>query len=322
MPHVGAKKCSVFQQAVLLEGQSFDVLGVYRRFTHNRGMMRQTARLAACVIACWVIAVHPAAGQAIAVSARTIQPGEVVRVEVREPAESGDVAASVFGQRIPLEFDHERQIWAALVGIDVDTKPGAYRITIGAETRLLRVLAKTFEVRRLHVAEEFVNPPASAMDQIAGDNKKMAALFAKATPRLWAGPFVLPVEGTPTSNFGTLSYFNGQRRSAHTGVDFLSGTGAPIRASNHGIVALAEPLYFTGNTVIVDYGDGLYSLFAHLSEFRVKEGDQVLPDTIVGLVGATGRVTGPHLHWTVRLHGARVDPTSLVYATKEGTAVH
>jgi murein DD-endopeptidase MepM/ murein hydrolase activator NlpD len=278
--------------------------------------MRMLSRVAVGLVVCCLLDTRVAAAQTITLSARAIQPGEVVRVEVQGPAELEGVAASVFGKHIPLEFDRERQVWNTLVGIDLDTKPGIYRMTIGTQVRLLRVLEKKFEVRRLHVAEEFVNPPASAMEQIAHDNKKTAEIFARVTPRRWSGPFILPVDGPPTSNFGTVSYFNGQRRSPHTGVDFLSPTGTPVRAANHGTVALAEPLYFTGNTVIVDYGDGLSSLFAHLSELRVKEGDEVQPDTIVGLVGATGRVTGPHLHWAVHLHSARVDPTSLVYATK------
>ena len=130
------------------------------------------------------------------------------------------------------------------------------------------------------------------------------------------GAFLLPVAEPPTSSFGTRSVFNGQPRSPHTGTDFLSPSGTPIHAANHGVVALAEPLYFTGNTVIIDYGDGLYSLFAHMSEIRARVGDILEPETVVGLVGATGRVTGPHLHWGVRLQGANVDPLSLVAATR------
>ena len=278
--------------------------------------VRCRSRLIACTLACWLLGVNLAAGQTITVFARSVQPGEVVRAEVTGPSELEGVAALVFGKRIPLDFDEQRQVWNTLIGIDLLTKPGVYQLTIGKQGRVLRVLPKQFTVRRLHVAEDFVNPPQGAMGQITRDNRKTAQIFATVTPRRWSGPFLLPVDGLPTSNFGTVSYFNGQRRSPHTGVDFLSATGTPIRASNHGTVALAEALYFTGNTVIIDYGDGLYSLFAHLSEFRAKEGDVVAPDTIVGLVGATGRVTGPHLHWTVLLHGARVDPTSLVFATK------
>jgi murein DD-endopeptidase MepM/ murein hydrolase activator NlpD len=146
--------------------------------------------------------------------------------------------------------------------------------------------------------------------------KTTERIFHTTTPRLWSGAFLLPVDGMPNSNFGSRSYFNGRARSPHAGVDFTAATGTPIRAANHGVIVLAEPLYFTRNTVIVDYGSGLYSLFAHLSEFHVKSGDTVSPDTVVGRVGQTGRVTGPHLHWSVRLQGARVDPLSLVAATQ------
>ena len=243
----------------------------------------------------------PAAGQGpITLSAH---PGDVVRVEG---------TALVFGKS-----------WNGLIGVDLAVKPGAYPVTIKAGsvgsksvTTVLTVLPKQFPVRRLQVPPDFVTPPAGALEQIAADNKKTAAIFARVGPRRWTGPFKLPVDGRPTSNFGTRSYFNGQPRSPHSGIDFLSASGTPIRAANDGIVVLAESLYFTGNTVIVDYGDGLYSLFAHLSEFRVHDGEVVKPDTIVGLVGATGRVTGPHLHWAVKLQGARIDPASLVAATE------
>ena len=143
----------------------------------------------------------------------------------------------------------------------------------------------------------------------------LAEAYARVSARKWTDAFVLPVDGKPTSNFGTRSYYNGQQRAPHAGVDFVGEPGTPIRAANHGEVVVAAPMYFTGNTVVVDYGDRLFSVFAHLSELHVKAGDTVEPTTIVGLVGATGRVTGPHLHWSVRLNGARVDPLSLVAAT-------
>ena len=116
------------------------------------------------------------------------------------------------------------------------------------------------------------------------------------------------------SAFGTRSILNGQPRSPHSGADFRSAAGTPIKAPNAGRVVLAGDRYFTGNTVIIDHGLGLFSLFAHLSEVSVKEGDSVQSGEVVGKVGATGRVTGPHLHWSVRLSGARVDPLSLLAA--------
>ena len=231
----------------------------------------------------------------------TGHPGDVVAI-------SGTVKA--FGKS-----------WDGLVGIDLNVKPGVYPISIvandGSPSRStsLTVLAKAFTVRRLRVAPSFVNPPDTEVPRILEEAKRTEAIFKQHTARKWTGAFQLPVDGQPTSNFGTRSFYNGQARSPHTGVDFLSPTGTPIHAANSGTVALAEPLYFTGNTVIVDYGDGLFALFAHMSEIHVHAGDAVTPDTILGLVGQTGRVTGPHLHWAVRLQGARVDPLTLVAAT-------
>ena len=241
----------------------------------------------------------------------SIYPGDVVRVDV---AGVGTFSASVFG----------KQIKDGLIGVDLDTKPGAYPLNIATPqgrvaTVSLRILPKAFPVRRLSVPPGFVNPAPEELGRISREFKTTEGIFHSASARKWRGPFLLPVDGTPNSNFGTRSYYNGRRRSPHAGVDFVGAPGTPIRAANHGVIALAEPLYFTGNTVIVDYGGGLYSLFAHLSEFKVKSGDTVAPDTVVGLVGATGRVTGPHLHWSVRLQGARVDPLSLVAATKRQT---
>jgi murein DD-endopeptidase MepM/ murein hydrolase activator NlpD len=279
--------------------------------------MPKSARIQFVVlfVSCSMGVASVARAQVISIEARAIQPGEVVRVEVPGPADLNAVTASAFGKKIPLEYDAQRQVWNALIGIDLATKPDLYRITIGSQARFLRVTSRPAVVRHLKVAPNFVNPPASEMERIAEEVKKQEQIFARSTPRQWIGPFILPVNEAPTSSFGTVSFYNGERRSPHAGVDFPSPAGTPIHAANHGTVVLAEPLYFTGNTVIVDYGDGLYSLFAHLSEFRSKVGDVVGSDSVIGLVGATGRVTGPHLHWTVRLHGARVDATSLVYAT-------
>jgi murein DD-endopeptidase MepM/ murein hydrolase activator NlpD len=123
---------------------------------------------------------------------------------------------------------------------------------------------------------------------------------------------VVPVPGVPGSNFGSRSIFNGEERAPHAGVDFRGATGTPVRAPAGGRVVLAEDLFFTGQTVVIDHGLGLYSLLAHLSRLDVAPGQAVAQGDTVGLLGATGRVTGPHLHWTVRLNGARVDPLRVV----------
>jgi murein DD-endopeptidase MepM/ murein hydrolase activator NlpD len=134
------------------------------------------------------------------------------------------------------------------------------------------------------------------------------------TPRKWSGAFVLPVDGQPTSNFGTRVFQRSAPQSPPASIFSARPAHHPRRQPRRG--GAGQPLYFTGNTVVIDYGGGLYSLYAHLSEFRTREGDTVSPDTVVGLVGATGRVTGPHLHWGVWLQGAHVDPIALVHATR------
>jgi murein DD-endopeptidase MepM/ murein hydrolase activator NlpD len=250
----------------------------------------------------------------------SIGQGDVVRIDVIGEADK-PITGTMFGKDLTFWFDASHLQWSALAGVDLETKPGQYSLGIdrgGARVsmRAIQVQAKEFRARRLRVPETFVNPPPEAVAQIEKDSKMIAAVYAQATSRKWNGAFILPVEGPPTSNFGTRSYYNGRPRSPHAGVDFTSEAGTPIRAANHGTVALAAPLYFTGNTVIVDHGARLFSVFAHLSEIHVKTGDVVAPQTIVGLVGATGRVTGPHLHWSVRLNGARVDPLSLIAATQ------
>lgn len=256
----------------------------------------------------------------VTVSPASIAPGDVVRIDVNGAA-GERITATVLAQTLTFAFDEARGVWRALAGIDLDSKPGTYPLRMsrnGAEISAprIQIVPKQFTVRRLRVPAGFVTPPPEARKQIALDSKLLAAAYARDTPQRWTGAFIKPVNGTPTSNFGTRSYYNGGRRAPHAGVDFMSGTGTPIRASNHGTIALAAPLYFTGNTVIVDHGARLFSVFAHLSALHVKLGDVATPETIVGLVGATGRVTGPHLHWSVRLNGARVDPLSLVAVTQ------
>jgi murein DD-endopeptidase MepM/ murein hydrolase activator NlpD len=258
----------------------------------------------------------------ISVAARSVQPGEVVRLDIRCSCQDEAPSATVFGRDVPLFSVGAEGGWRGLIGIDLETTPGPYPIavTMGRDghveaTRTLEVAAKQFTVRRLRVAGRFVDPPESAQARIAREAEILDSLFAASTVRVWDLPFRLPVTQAPISNFGTRSVFNGKPRSPHGGVDFASPTGTPIAAPSAGHVALAMPLYFTGNTVIIDHGQGIYSLFAHLSKFSVQQGALVARGDVVGLVGATGRVTGPHLHWTVRLHGARVDPLSLIAAT-------
>jgi murein DD-endopeptidase MepM/ murein hydrolase activator NlpD len=248
--------------------------------------------------------------------ARAVQPGEVVVMTIEAPADVESVHIAALGH-VAVPFQLEPGRWRALLGIDLDVKPGTHPIAIDAGTyhtaKNLLVQPKTFGTRRLTVNPDFVTPPPSAAERIAREAELMAAAWRSSPPKpLWSGAFAKPVREAANSAFGTRSIFNGVPRNAHGGADFLSPAGTPVKAPNAGRVAIARDLYYSGNTVVLDHGAGLFSVLAHLSAIEVAEGEQVERGVLVGRVGATGRVTGAHLHWAVRLNDARVDPLSLL----------
>jgi murein DD-endopeptidase MepM/ murein hydrolase activator NlpD len=220
-----------------------------------------------------------------------------------------------------MSFRRDPLTWQVVIGIDLDVKPGTYPIAIAIERptgpeRLehpVTVAAKPFPTRRLTVDGAYVDPPSDVQARIVEEARLLTSIWSASAPeRLWTGAFVPPVPHEANSAFGTRSIFNGQARSPHGGADFLSPARTPVAAPNGGRVVLARDLYYTGGTVVVDHGLGLVSLFAHLSRIDVRVGDAVTAGQALGLVGSTGRVTGPHLHWTLRLGGTRVDPLSLL----------
>ena len=280
-----------------------------------------------------LVAVGLPQGNAVRIkpSARAIQPGELVLLTITAPDRMDGLRARAFGQDLlPTRVDD--RTWHVLVGIDLDVEPGKHDVALRwtqagktstqAATTALVVTAKTFRTRNLTVPETFVNPPESAQAQIAADAKLIAEAWNSTTEeRYWKGPFIVPVPHEANSAFGSRSVFNGEARSPHGGADFASPTGTPIKAPNAGRIVIARDMYYTGGTVAIDHGVGLVSLVAHLSKIDVKEGAMVQAGEIVGEVGATGRVTGPHLHWAVKARGARVDPLSLlaVLGNKSGS---
>lgn len=254
--------------------------------------------------------------------ARSLQPGEVVLMNARCSVELEKVEAHGFDREILFYSTQDASVWQGLVGIDLETVPGEYVLKVHSTTKggavveagyRLRVEGKDFPVRRLTVADEFVTPPKQTLARIGRESKRVSAIFqAVSEEKLWKGSFLRPVPGKATSSFGKRNILNGQVRSPHSGTDFRAGQGTPVTAPNVGKVVLAAELYFSGKTVILDHGLGLYSYLAHLSRLAVQEGDTVSPGSLVGYVGATGRVTGPHLHWSIRMAEARVDPLSLM----------
>ena len=258
-------------------------------------------------------------GWAVRLDDPRVQPGDVLRVVVSPPIEAERVEGRWGGRVVP--FTRDGGSWFALLGVDVAETPGSRVLALTASapgSRLahdesITVASKPFRTRRLRVNPKFVIPPDSALPRITSETALLNALFRTASPeRWWRDGAVRPVEGVAVSGFGVRSILNGQNRGPHNGLDLAAGTGTPVYAPTPGVVAYAREFYYSGNTVILDHGMGLYSTMAHLSVIDVQEGQRVEQGTLLGKVGATGRVTGPHLHWAVRLHGARVDPLSLL----------
>jgi murein DD-endopeptidase MepM/ murein hydrolase activator NlpD len=211
--------------------------------------------------------------------------------------------------------------WYALVGVDVEGPVGPSTLKIlvhagdGARdlSRAVEIHAAHYRTGSLTVAPKFVEPGPDELKRIKEESELKARVFAaSAAEPLWSGSFRAPVTAQPTDSFGTRRMFNGKLASIHKGMDFRASTGTPVRAGNSGTVVLARSLYYEGNCVVIDHGLGLYTLSMHLSRIDVKEGQQVATGERLGLSGATGRVTGPHLHWAVRWQGAYLDPAKLL----------
>ena len=172
-----------------------------------------------------------------------------------------------------------------------------------------------YRLEQLSVAPQFGRPqPAAIQQRIAEEAARARAVSTQShgTPRMWEPPFVQPRESRITSGFGNGRVFNGQVQSRHTGTDFAGAVGAPVHAPARGIVALVDDFHLGGGVVYLDHGAGLVTAYLHLSEKSVAEGDTVESGQVIGRVGATGRVTGPHLHWIVRYGGHTVDAMSLL----------
>jgi murein DD-endopeptidase MepM/ murein hydrolase activator NlpD len=214
-------------------------------------------------------------------------------------------------------------VWRALVGVDLEQTAGDFKFTVTAKSAdgaavscgagiLVRV--GKFPTERLKVAPNFVEPNPEQAAKAAEDQKKLRALYATVTPqKLWTGAFRIPLDGVKTGgNFGKRRVLNGKSNSPHSGVDLASPTGTPVHAAQSGRIVLAEALYFAGNTVLIDHGLGVYTLYGHFSEIDAKVGDEVKVGDVIGKVGATGRVTGPHLHWGLEVDHARVNAMEIV----------
>jgi murein DD-endopeptidase MepM/ murein hydrolase activator NlpD len=248
--------------------------------------------------------------------------GAPVFLEVTPPAHLQSLSATWLGHNVTFSQSTGRT-WFALAGTSLETRPGSYPLALDATTtsgsqihflRNLRIARAKYPVIRLTVSKEFTEPNPQQQQTIVADQEVKHETFAKpsAPDREWSGSFRPPVDAPVSDVFGIRRVFNGVTKSVHQGLDYRVPPGTPVAAVNSGTVLLARPLYFEGNCVMLDHGQGLITLYLHLSEIDVKEGDHIERGQLLGRSGATGRATGPHLHLAVRWQGVYLNPAGLL----------
>jgi murein DD-endopeptidase MepM/ murein hydrolase activator NlpD len=226
--------------------------------------------------------------------------------------------ASLDGARALVLRDGER--WVAVVGIPLDTKPGRLELVVGqggkTERLAFAVADKKYDVQKLKVAPSQVDLSKMDLERVAAEKVRIRkALDTYSDTRPATLRLVAPVPGERSSSYGLRRFFNNQARNPHTGMDIAAATGTPIAAAAAGTVADVGDYFFNGNTVILDHGSGLVTMYCHLSRIDVEAGQAVEAGETIGAVGATGRVTGPHLHFGVTLNRTMVDPALLLQET-------
>ncbi|MEJ2139658.1 MAG: M23 family metallopeptidase [Gammaproteobacteria bacterium] len=247
-------------------------------------------------------------------------PGQAVVVEI--PFEPELEAVTLEWQAQEISMARADSGWFALLGVDLDVAPGPYEVDAvfryagnrqERRTLALTVTPKEYPTTRLTVEPKYVELSPANQKRAAQDKKRIEAAYATtAAEPYWTDVFTVPIPGvTGGRNFGHRRVFNDQPRAPHSGADLTAAEGTEIRSTNRGRVVLTGDFFFNGNAVFVDHGMGVLSMYLHLSKILVEEGQLVERGELLGLAGATGRVTGPHLHWGVKVTGARVDPFTL-----------
>ena len=286
-------------------------------------MARRCAKWACCL---WLFTAVSAAAQALPPFTVTLEPERLYtgspclfRVASQIPLKA--VTGTWMWRRLSFTFDAQARAWYAFGGVGLEAAQARYPLVITATLPSGEVVTSTFQVpvaqmeyplSLLTVDPDFLDPNPATRARIKRERALKHELFGRVTPvSFLEGSFRLPLNSSLSGVFGARRTYNGQRRGRHQGADYDASLGTPVTALNGGKVLLARNLFFEGNCVVLDHGQGLLTMYLHFSAFKVKEGDTVKRGQVLGLSGATGRVTGPHLHVAVRWQGIYVDPVRL-----------
>jgi murein DD-endopeptidase MepM/ murein hydrolase activator NlpD len=248
--------------------------------------------------------------------------GAPIVFEVTPSVRLTALSAKWLEHEVLFSYDAAAKAWFGIAGVSLETRPGTYTLELkGTTSKSAEItFSKTIAIRAakypsiaVTVAKRFTEPSKEQLERIHQDKTVKQDVFQHTDPeREWSGKFRPPVDVPVSDVFGTRRTFNGKVQSMHQGLDFAAPTGTPVSAVNSGTVLLAGPLYFEGNCVVLDHGQGLLTLYLHLSEIKVKQGERIARGQEIGLSGGTGRATGPHLHLAVRWQGVYLNPATLL----------
>jgi len=294
---------------------------------HGGGWRRALGLVMAAAMALCPVAMMPAPLLAAGVSPKAVvQPktlkgrqGDVVTLTLTLPASDVVPSGRLAGHDVPFFRLGESGRFGALVGSDIDAPAGKHTLTVTVGDRTVAkvpvvIVAQHFPTQTLTVPDAMVHLDEAALTRVKQEQEEVLTAMAPVTAeRWWSGSFLLPTDGPLMGSFGKRRIINGEPRNPHSGEDFAAPEGAQVVAANDGVVCLIGDHFFSGHSVFIDHGDGLYTMYFHLSKVSVESAQRVRKGDVIGLVGSSGRATGPHLHWGARLNGARINPIELTH---------
>jgi murein DD-endopeptidase MepM/ murein hydrolase activator NlpD len=292
----------------------------FSEYIESRGMktLKNSLFIIALVFSTFLANAAIAASPKIILQPKNIGPGDIGTVSVKNV--TGTVEGTFNGKK--LYFNAAKNSYKAILGIDLNSEPGTYPLEVLSNGRKIlkkvRIVKKKYPLQRLTLPEGMVVLSPENEARAERELKKISAIWPVDSPRIWSGEFIDPLPGKKIGTpFGVRRIINHIPKSSHSGVDITADEGEPVLAPNDGVVVLVDDEFYSGNSVVLDHGQGIYTMFFHLSKINVRYGQAVTKGEVIALVGSTGRATGAHLHWGVRLQGARVDPLELIHLKLE-----
>jgi murein DD-endopeptidase MepM/ murein hydrolase activator NlpD len=253
---------------------------------------------------------------------KRVANGSPVLLQITSPQRLESLSGKWLEHEVFFSFDPHSNTWRGIAGASLETKPGKYDLTLLGKTKAgnelsfqqsISVGKANYRQISVTVPKQYTEPGPEQLREIEEDKAIKQRVLGQVSPeRNWAGAFLPPVNAPISDVFGTARVFNGNVQGVHQGLDFGVPAGTPVAALNAGTVLLAQMLFFEGNCVVVDHGQGLLTIYMHLSKIEVKEGEHVKRGQQIALSGGTGRATGPHLHVAVRWQGVYLDPAILL----------